>query len=453
MTGAVKLLAQRTVALTETLESLAPAAPDVPPLDQLLQSADDATLMLVLRQVGDLLRSADALLARAAGEVEGRSGRDREDPLARRMGEKSAVALVASVTGIDVRRAGDASGVGVAVRPRRALLGDALEAERSTIGAALDDGALSLEAARLVASTLDHVERHESLERVDECERMLVKHATELPVSDLSKVCRHVRDHVDPDGAEPREEVLRAQVRFKKTQQRDGMTRWLIEADPESAGFITAALDARTSPKRRLRFVDELEEPVDLDTRTMDRILLDGLVSIARDSLKADEGDLSGTAVTMLVTVPLDALKSGIGTAEIAGVHEPISARTARRLACEAHLIPVVLGGESQPLDFGAARRLFSTAQRHAMAVRDGGCVWPGCDAPPGRCEAAHVVPWSLDPMTDLSNGLLLCRFHHRRYDNDGWEFRFRDGAPYLVPPPWVDASQTPRRAGRAAVA
>jgi hypothetical protein len=87
------------------------------------------------------------------------------------------------------------------------------------------------------------------------------------------------------------------------------------------------------------------------------------------------------------------------------------------------------------------------------MAVRDGGCLWPGCTAPPGWCEVAHIVAWILFGPTDLENGILLCPFHHRRFDNDGWQFEWRDRIPYFIPPPWVDSTRLPRRAGRPAIA
>jgi len=134
-------------------------------------------------------------------------------------------------------------------------------------------------------------------------------------------------------------------------------------------------------------------------------------------------------------------------------VDERISAATARRLAAQAEIIPVVLGSPSEPLDQGRAVRLFTEAQRRALAVRDGGCVWPGCNAPPGWCEVAHIVAWMLGGMTDLANGVLLCPFHHRRFDHDGWEMRWIDGVLYLIPPAWVDPTRAPRRAGRLPVA
>ena len=79
--------------------------------------------------------------------------------------------------------------------------------------------------------------------------------------------------------------------------------------------------------------------------------------------------------VTMIVRIRLDAVQTGVGTGEIDGVRTPISAGTARRLAADADLIPVVLGGASEVLDFGRTRRLFSRTQKLALAERDSGCA------------------------------------------------------------------------------
>jgi hypothetical protein len=138
-----------------------------------------------------------------------------------------------------------------------------------------------------------------------------------------------------------------------------------------------------------------------------------------------------------------------LGTARIAGVDEPLTASTARRLAADAELIPVVLGAESEVLDLGRGSRLFTEAQRRAMVARDGGCIWPGCPTPPAWCEAAHLAPWLPHGDTDLHNGALMCSGHHHRFDHDGWALRRRHGTPYLIPPPWLDLRQTPLRAGR----
>ena len=90
-----------------------------------------------------------------------------------------------------------------------------------------------------------------------------------------------------------------------------------------------------------------------------------------------------------------------------------LDAGTLRRLACDADLIPAVLGTESEPLDVGRARRLFTGALRTAIIHRDQGCTFPGCDRPPDWCDAHHVIPWWAGGETSLTNAALLCARHH----------------------------------------
>jgi hypothetical protein len=226
------------------------------------------------------------------------------------------------------------------------------------------------------------------------------------------------------------------------------MTEIMIRTHPEGAGFILTAIDARTAPRRQPRFGDEIDDAM-RDTRSSEQRRLDAVIDIARESIGWDDGQLAGTSVTMIVTITEEALRTGLGSAEIAGVDETISAATARRLAADAEIIPCVLGGPSEPLDQGRAFRLFTEAQRRAMTVRDGGCVWTGCSVPPSWCEVAHLTSWLEGGATDLANGVLLCPFHHRCLDNDGWVLEWREGALWLIPPAHIDASRSPRPAGR----
>jgi hypothetical protein len=122
-----------------------------------------------------------------------------------------------------------------------------------------------------------------------------------------------------------------------------------------------------------------------------------------------------GTATTMIVTIDLTQLVAGTGVAQLATGGQ-ISASQARRLACTAGLIPLVLGGASQPLDLGRTRRLFSPDQRKALIVRDRQCRVEGCTIPAAWCEAHHYgTPWSRGGRTDLADGMLLCSHHHHR--------------------------------------
>ena len=82
-----------------------------------------------------------------------------------------------------------------------------------------------------------------------------------------------------------------------------------------------------------------------------------------------------------------------------------ISATEARRLACGAGIIPIVLGGRGQVLDVGRRRRLHTEAMRLAMGVRDGGCTAVDCEVPPGLCHAHHDNPWSEGGHTNVKPG------------------------------------------------
>ena len=110
----------------------------------------------------------------------------------------------------------------------------------------------------------------------------------------------------------------------------------------------------------------------------------------------------------------LEGLRSGLGAATL-DTGGRISAGEYRRLACNATIIPAVLGTRSVPLDLGDKARLFSELQRTAMAVRDKGCTADGCDRPPAWCEAHHDEAWADGGKTDIKKGRLLCPFHHHR--------------------------------------
>jgi hypothetical protein len=79
-------------------------------------------------------------------------------------------------------------------------------------------------------------------------------------------------------------------------------------------------------------------------------------------------------------------------------------------------------GAPSQPLDVGRASRVITPAQRSALAVRDGGCVFPDCPRPPSWCEGHHLWHWADGGPTDLANLALVCRAHHRAVHEGGWQ-------------------------------
>lgn len=127
-------------------------------------------------------------------------------------------------------------------------------------------------------------------------------------------------------------------------------------------------------------------------------------------------------AATVVVTMELETLLGGLKAASL-DTGGRVSAGEARRLACHAGIIPVVLGGPSVPLDVGRKRRFHTEAQRIAMGVRDGGCTAAGCDAPPAMTEAHHDdVSWGEGGGTSVAKGRLLCPSHHRRVHDPAFQ-------------------------------
>jgi Domain of unknown function (DUF222) len=131
-----------------------------------------------------------------------------------------------------------------------------------------------------------------------------------------------------------------------------------------------------------------------------------------------------GNGCEVLVKIDLDALLSGLGVGGLdTGV--AITAGEARRLACNAGLVPAVLDGDSMPLDLGRSRRLHTRSQRRALAVTHDTCAITGCTRPFAWCEIHHHrLPWSRGGRTDLTNGLPLCGHHHRRAHDTRFDLR-----------------------------
>ncbi len=126
-------------------------------------------------------------------------------------------------------------------------------------------------------------------------------------------------------------------------------------------------------------------------------------------------------SATVVVTMTLETLMGGLKAAQLDTGHR-ISPGLARKLACEAGIIPAVLGTKSQVLDLGRKTRFHTEPQRIALMLEQGGCTVQGCDAPPGMCHAHHDQPWSQGGTTDLTNGRLLCPRHHARAHDPAYE-------------------------------
>ncbi len=109
------------------------------------------------------------------------------------------------------------------------------------------------------------------------------------------------------------------------------------------------------------------------------------------------------------------------------------SSAEAAGMSCDATVRRVILTPDSVPLDIGRATRVVPAAIRHAVTLRDGGCVIPGCTRPPGWCEAHHVEHWAAGGRTAVQNLALICRTHHQQLHHGMWHIDMTTGTPQVT--------------------
>ncbi len=242
-------------------------------------------------------------------------------------------------------------------------------------------------------------------------EEMLVRVLAGLRVDQAAIAVRYWLAHADSDGPEP-DDRDRNGVWFSQTT--GGRWRLKGDLDQESGAIVSGVLDGLVERARR-----ELREAaVDL-AGSGPRLRADALVDMARRCTAAP--DTAAAAHPLVwVLAGADELETGEGVAELHGVG-PLSAMAARRLACDGDVATVVVDADRTQLRLNRTQRRASGTQRRLLALRDGGCRFPGCDRPPGWCEAHHLVFWEHGGLTELSNLVLLCSFHHHLCHEGGY--------------------------------
>jgi hypothetical protein len=190
-----------------------------------------------------------------------------------------------------------------------------------------------------------------------------------------------------------------------------GLTRNSGMLDPESAAMAKSLLGEIEQKFLHDDQQTAIEDP-DFVKRSTGQRTADGLVEICRLARAARAAATSNAEPTVIVSIPLSDLISGLGDDTAFG-GGPVSAETARRLACEGGLIPAVLGAEGQILDLGRRTRLATPSQRLALLTHYGGCAVPSCDAAFEWCHMHHIDHWESGGATALTNLIPVCTRHH----------------------------------------
>jgi hypothetical protein len=321
----------------------------------------------------------------------------------------------------------------------------------------LGEGRVNVGQAEVIVKSLGELPPELGAIERAKAEAHLVDLAAQFSPADLGTLGRHLIHVIDPDWAERHEaEAVRreedlAYARRSFTLAPDHLTGrvrvtgWL---DAEAAAIVRAAIDPLCAPGATLtRLLDRDGLPAVVDDRSPGQRRADAIEEVCRYVLAAGHlPESGGDRPQITVTVGFDPLRQALGVGMLdTGV--PVSPETARRLACDAQIVPAVLDGAGAVLDLGRERRLWSGPARRAVLLRDKGCAFPGCDRPARWTDIHHVHHWAHGGSTDLNNAVALCGHHHRVIHQDQWQVKIAtDGLPTFTPPAWVDRQQRPRR-------
>ncbi|WP_235008289.1 HNH endonuclease signature motif containing protein [Microbacterium timonense] len=449
----------------------------------------DSSLMELLADIAAIANDAERFQAVLAGVAAQRSARDRgHSGLAAVQGHATPASLIQAITGGTKAEANRHVRMGTALLQELDEATDAVAAGgASTPGS---DGASGGEGAepggvhpvplaempwhaplrsalldgRITSAQHDAIRRGLGEPRVEEAAdpagaavreawslaaEGLITEASSMPAEELAKRARTVRDLLDPVGAEERYAHRFEARSYRMWVDGEGQHRASIAFDDEMGLWVQSMLDAALRPRRGgPRFVteDERQQADELvaDPRTNEQLAYDLFVDVMRAGALADASAVFGArqpGVRMVVVKDAAGRRDAFGHlvatghAEDGGASFPGS--VIDRNICANGSIDVVVDAQGNPLDLGREARLYSGRQRLTLAVRDGGCRWPGCGRPPAYCEAHHCDHFvEHEGRTDIDRGVLLCRFHHMLLHNRGWRIT-RDGrGPFVLHPP-----------------
>ncbi len=453
---------------------------------------NDAEAVSVAQSAAALMRCAELAQVAAVGVIAARSAREAgQSGLAQSRGHRTAVSLVQKLTGA---ARGDAARQ---VRVGESLLGGAVVADAGAGGSAEGDATPAREpeptwdaplSAALLAQTITAAQ-HDAIRQglgeppvadadagadaadaadadaageADAAEadtageadaaaraawsvaaEQLVGEAATASLEELRQTARAIRDRLDPDGAHRRFLERFERRSFRLWTDADGNRRASFLFDDEGGVLAQTVLDSALRPRRGgPRFVDPTERDraaeLSADERTNDQLAYDLFIDVLRAGALADAETVFGTrqAGVRLVQV-LDASGAPVPTAHTEDGLASLPSAVADQHICDSGYVPVTVDGCGNPLDVGREHRLFTPRQRIALAIRDGGCRWPGCDRPASYCEAHHADHWAEhEGRTDIDRGILLCRFHHMNLHHHGWRVTRHGKDDFVLHPP-----------------
>lgn len=326
-------------------------------------------------------------------------------------------------------------------------------AEHHSVGQAASQGQIGTGQARAIGKVLTGLAPQLDATQQQAAESAMLTLARHMDADQLARSAGRVLAQVKPEVTLA-DEVTRRQREVEAAHQQRSLRFFSEGASIRFDGSLPrlegekwiALLNARAEARRRtaLEARDRLAEATTSEQRRAD-----AFIDLLNAAANATPEPGTGTA-RVIVKLDYQHLHDEAAAAGLIGLDQELSAGELRQVCCDAEIIPMVLGGASQPLDVGRANRLVTAAIRSALTVRDGGCAFPGCDVRPELCEAHHIDPWWTGASTCVANLVLLCHHHHGLVEpakdahRDQWQAIIaRDGLPDFLPPARLD----PKRA------
>lgn len=278
---------------------------------------------------------------------------------------------------------------------------------------ALGRGAVSAGHVDAIANATRNLDDEERAEFVAEADGLLAD-ATKHGVDAFARNCRELargirgRNNSRSDVDELEEQRRQSKV-TRWVDRQTGMHKTLIECDPVTDRQFWSAVQRE---RGRLRRRNQQSGTV----VSWDRLTVDAVV----EAMSGASGSAHGSLVVHVDVDTLTGRRHDGSLCETdSGVSVPVE--TARRLACEADLIPVVLGGAGVVLDEGRAKRLATPEQRIAIEAMQSTCSHPDCTVTVDDCRIHHVRPWERGGRTDLADLAPVCEPHHHLIHEGGW--------------------------------
>ena len=397
-------------------------------MDDRLWQADAEALADRFGKALSVMRSAEAELGVVLVEIASRGVVDL-------YGYRSLARWVEHMAGISRHAADKLIKRAQALNPSHHVDGSVEPALAPLTGSAAREGVLSTPTIDAIVDTLRQIP---AMER-EWAEGQLLELASQAGPAQVAAAGQRIVAHLDPDGPEPDStEPPRPERELSLRRKRNGAWELKGRFDDETGTRANALLDS-LAERRTTDEGPDLRSPAE---RLGDAF--SDTINLALNS--PDLPTQAGERAHVTVAVSLQDLKTGLSNATLGDTGE-ITAAEARVHACDAMIIPAVLGGKNEPLNLGRLRHLISAGLRRALFLRDRGCAIPGCHRPPRHCQGHHVRHRADGGPTNLDNLVLPCSHHHRLLHKSGWEVRIApDGLPEFIPPKYLDPRRRPRR-------